>query len=115
MDNFKPGLLQYGSEPKAKFAREEEKPLINLESCQQRNLIDAKLGYASFEHGEPRLGWLVDISETVVEDPLSADGRSGIDLYFFQDDGNSFKATLLYDHYFYVLCSVNMKLILGWV
>ena len=106
MDNFKPGLLQYGQDHKQKFQKEDERPILNLESCQQRDLIDLKLGYENFDHGEPRLGWLVDISETIVEDAQNPEGRSGIDLYFFQDDGNSFKATLLYDNYFYVLCTV---------
>ena len=105
MDNFKPGLISSNSEPKQKYFKEEEKPIIDLESAKHRNFIDSKMGYSNFDQGEPRLGWLVDISETIVEDPICPEGRSGIDLYFFQDDGSSFKATLLYDHYFYVLCT----------
>jgi DNA polymerase epsilon subunit 1 len=44
--------------------------------------------------------------QTLIDDGSCADGRSGIDLYYFQDDGSSFKVTILYDPYFYVVCNV---------
>ena len=63
------------------------------------------------------MGWLVNIHETLVDDGVS-EGRSGIDLYFLQEDGiilkfnqgSSFKATIIYEPYFFVLCQDNSEL-----
>lgn len=42
----------------------------------------------------------------MIDDGSCPEGRSAVDLYFLQDDGASFKATILYDPYFYVACKV---------
>ena len=46
--------------------------------------------YPRFEEGPPRVGWLLDMSPTTVPDEEGKE-RSGLDLYFLQQDGETFK------------------------
>ena len=46
--------------------------------------------YPRFEEGPPRVGWLLDMSPTTVPDEEGKE-RSGLDLYFLQQDGDTFK------------------------
>lgn len=39
---------------------------------------------------------------TSIEDAKIQGGRAGVDYYFLQDDGNTFKATVEYDPYFLI-------------
>lgn len=39
---------------------------------------------------------------TSIEDDKNPNGRAGVDYYFLEDDGGTFKATLEYDPYFLV-------------
>lgn len=39
---------------------------------------------------------------TSIEDPNIPGGRAGVDYYFLEDDGGSFKATVEYDPYFLI-------------
>lgn len=43
----------------------------------------------------------------MVIDPQVQGGRSAVDLYFLEEDGSTFKATILFEPYFYVLCKVS--------
>jgi hypothetical protein len=106
MENFKPGLLLYAEEKRKQkeFQKETKVDVLDVQAVGARDLIDEKMGYARFVEGGCRLGWLVTITETLLEDGSCADGRSGVDLYFFQDDGETFKATLLYDPYILLIC-----------
>jgi DNA polymerase epsilon subunit 1 len=38
-------------------------------------------------------------------------GKSGADLYFIEEDGSTFKATVLFQPYFFVICKVGSSLI----
>ncbi len=70
--------------------------------------IDASLGFERVEEGPMREGWLVGIHPTLGRDDETsagnARGKSGVDLYFIQDDGASFKCTTWYHPYFYLAC-----------
>jgi len=63
--------------------------------------FDARFGYPRFEEGPPRLGWLLDMNATTVPDEEGRE-RSGLDLYFLQQDGDTFKVTAFYEPYFYL-------------
>ena len=63
--------------------------------------FDSRFGYPRFEEGPPRLGWLLDMNATSVPDEEGRE-RSGLDLYFLQQDGDTFKVTAFYEPYFYV-------------
>lgn len=60
------------------------------------------MGFERFEAGRKREGWLVNMHSTSIEDSKIQGGRAGVDFYFLQDDGNSFKATVEYDPYFLI-------------
>ncbi len=42
------------------------------------------------------------MQSTSIEDDKNPNGRAGVDYYFLEDDGGSFKATLEYDPYFLI-------------
>ena len=73
-----------------------------FEAIRLANSIDEALGFPRFESGEPRAGWLINMHSTTIEVPNVQGGRAGVDYYFLQDDGGSFKATVEYDPYFLI-------------
>ncbi|AAS54029.2 AFR657Cp [Eremothecium gossypii ATCC 10895] len=78
--------------------------------------IDAMMGFE--RHISPqdgagagnseRIGWLCNMHPTVVADELNAGasgvGVAGVDFYFLDEEGGSFKSTILYDPYFLLSC-----------
>ncbi|KAL4985013.1 DNA polymerase epsilon catalytic subunit A [Aspergillus falconensis] len=73
-----------------------------FEAIRLANSIDETLGFPRFEAGEKRIGWLINMHSTLIEDPDVPGGRAGVDYYFLEDDGGSFKATVEYDPYFLI-------------
>ncbi|KAL2014116.1 hypothetical protein VTN00DRAFT_1641 [Thermoascus crustaceus] len=73
-----------------------------FEAIRLANDIDEKMGFPRFESGEKREGWLINMHSTSIEDPNVPGGRAGVDFYFLEDDGGSFKATVEYDPYFLI-------------
>ncbi|KAJ2384267.1 DNA polymerase epsilon catalytic subunit, partial [Coemansia sp. RSA 2559] len=67
--------------------------------------IDSKLGFERYQEGPMRLGWLVNMHATSVPDEEHSSVKSAVDYYFLEQDGGSFKCTLLYKPYFYVVCA----------
>ncbi|EGW34100.1 DNA-directed DNA polymerase epsilon, catalytic subunit A [Spathaspora passalidarum NRRL Y-27907] len=87
-------------------------PMLN-DAHQKRELVeridklDSIMGFDRFEHGEhdgakPRKGWLVNMHATTIPSDQYLTGYSGVDYYFLDEEGGSFKATLQYDPYFFV-------------
>ncbi|KAK8845494.1 DNA polymerase epsilon catalytic subunit A [Kwoniella newhampshirensis] len=70
--------------------------------------IDEKLGFWRFEsskaEGEKKIGWLVNMHQTLAQSSTHAGGLAAVDFYFIQDDGGMFKATVPYEPYLYVTC-----------
>jgi DNA polymerase epsilon subunit 1 len=64
--------------------------------------IDESLGFARYESGKKREGWLVNVQPTSIEDERNPGGRSALDLYFIEEDGGYFKATVEYEPYFLI-------------
>ncbi|KAJ2585402.1 DNA polymerase epsilon catalytic subunit, partial [Coemansia sp. RSA 1804] len=67
--------------------------------------IDSKLGFERYQEGPTRLGWLVNMHATTVPDEERNSAKAAVDYYFLEQDGGSFKCTLLYKPYFYVVCA----------
>jgi DNA polymerase epsilon subunit 1 len=72
------------------------------EAVRLAHSIDEAQGFARYDSGKKRVGWLVNINSTSVEDDKILEWRAGLDCYFIEEDGNTFKATLEYDPYFLV-------------
>ncbi|OAA65284.1 DNA polymerase catalytic subunit a [Niveomyces insectorum RCEF 264] len=71
--------------------------------------IDERMGFARYEAGRRRQGWLVNVQPTALEDDRveGGGGRAAVDLYFLDPDSpdeadNTFKATIEYEPYFLV-------------
>ncbi|CAG8517653.1 10346_t:CDS:10 [Paraglomus occultum] len=66
--------------------------------------LDLKLGFDKYDHGQPRIGWLFNMTTTMLEDKKNIRGRSAVKYYFFEEDGGLFTCTRFYNPYFYVRC-----------
>lgn len=64
--------------------------------------IDESMGFERYVSGKRRIGWLCNMQSTSIEDDKIPGGRAGVDYYFLEDDGGSFKATVEYDPYFLI-------------
>jgi DNA polymerase epsilon subunit 1 len=71
-----------------------------VEATRLANRIDESMGFTRFESGKKKVGWLVNMRSTAVEDEDVPGGKAGVDFYFIGEDGDTFKATLEYDPYF---------------
>jgi len=78
---------------------------------QEGEELDERFGYGRFDHRSdtvvPKRGWLFNMLPTTVVETSSDDSsgpeRAGLDLYFVQESGGTFKCTVLYEPYFYLL------------
>lgn len=64
--------------------------------------IDENMGFARYESGRKREGWLVNVQPTSVFDEKVPGGRAALDCYFIEGDGSTFKATIEYEPYFLI-------------
>ncbi|KAJ3109502.1 DNA polymerase epsilon catalytic subunit [Phlyctochytrium planicorne] len=63
--------------------------------------FDMRMGFARLSN-ETRLGWMINMSPTSLKD--STGSRAAVDFYFVEEDGGTFKITIPYNPYFYVIC-----------
>eukprot|EP00250_Pteridium_aquilinum_P033645 c5995_g1_i1 orf=2-364(-) len=54
--------------------------------------LESRLGFDLFNEGEARLGWLVTLSPSSLDDPDTSQTYSCVDLYFMCQDGSTFKS-----------------------
>ena len=73
-----------------------------IEATRLAHTIDESMGFARYESGKRKVGWLCNMHSTTIEDEKIPGGRAGVDYYFLEEDGGSFKATVEYDPYFLV-------------
>ncbi|KAF2814826.1 DUF1744-domain-containing protein [Mytilinidion resinicola] len=73
-----------------------------IESTRLANAIDESMDFARYDAGRKKVGWLCNMHSTSVEDENVPGGRAGVDFYFIEEDGGTFKATVEYDPYFLV-------------
>ncbi|KAF1988280.1 DUF1744-domain-containing protein [Aulographum hederae CBS 113979] len=73
-----------------------------IESTRLAHSIDESMGFARFDAGKKKIGWLCNMRSTSVEDENIPGGRAGVDFYFIEEEGTTFKATVEYDPYFLV-------------
>lgn len=73
-----------------------------LESTRLAHRIDEAMGFARYDAGKKKVGWLCNMHSTSIEDENVPGGRAGVDYYFIEENGGTFKATVEYDPYFLV-------------
>ncbi|SPO03289.1 probable DNA polymerase epsilon, calytic chain POL2 [Cephalotrichum gorgonifer] len=64
--------------------------------------IDETMGFARFDSGKRREGWLVNIQPTSLPDDRNPEGRAAVDCYFIEEGNTTFKASVEYEPYFLV-------------
>ena len=70
--------------------------------------FDESMGFARLKEGGERIGYLFHMLPTVVAGDDRVD-RAALDMYFIQQDGESFKGTILHEPYFYVACAGSVS------
>ena len=73
-----------------------------LQATRLAHTIDESMGFARYDSGRKKTGWLCNMHSTTIEDEKIPGGRAGVDYYFLEEDGGSFKATVEYDPYFLI-------------
>ncbi|GAM83279.1 hypothetical protein ANO11243_012650 [Dothideomycetidae sp. 11243] len=73
-----------------------------IEATRLAHKLDESMGFERFEAGRRREGWLVNMHSTAIEDSKVPGGRAGVDFYFLEESGDTFKATVEYDPYFLI-------------
>ncbi|KMT05520.1 hypothetical protein BVRB_7g176430 [Beta vulgaris subsp. vulgaris] len=71
--------------------------------------LESKLGFDVFTEGDTRLGWLLTLSSSSLQDQDSRNVYSCVDLYFVTQDGSSFKVKYKFRPYFYAATKDNME------
>jgi len=56
-----------------------------------------------------KLGWLLNMNETLVTDHQTGQEMTAIDLYFLEESGNTFKATFTSFPYLYLKCKDHLR------
>lgn len=90
---------------KKTFETEEEQAENQLKRAKESNARNEKLdemfGFAKYESGPAKIGWLANFRTTSI---LDEDERSlsAIDYYFIEEDGSTFKCTITNEPYFYI-------------
>jgi DNA polymerase epsilon subunit 1 len=72
------------------------------EATRLAHSIDESMGFGRYDSGKKKMGWLVNLQPTEIEDEGNPRGRAALDLYFLEEDGGTFKATIEYEPYFLV-------------
>eukprot|EP00002_Diphylleia_rotans_P041170 TRINITY_DN9949_c0_g1_i1.p1 TRINITY_DN9949_c0_g1~~TRINITY_DN9949_c0_g1_i1.p1 ORF type:complete len:2242 (+),score=458.11 TRINITY_DN9949_c0_g1_i1:64-6789(+) len=67
----------------------------------EADALEERFGFARLTEGS-RLGWLMNMQPTSITDPETNHSLSAVDCYLIQQDGLTFKATVVYSPYFYV-------------
>lgn len=73
-----------------------------LQATRLAHAIDESMGFARYDSGKKKTGWLCNMHSTTIEDEKIPGGRAGVDYYFLEEDGGTFKATVEYDPYFLI-------------
>lgn len=79
-----------------------------IEAVRLGNTIDEKLGFPRYESGPKKVGWLINMQATVLEEEGTG-GKAGMDYYFLSEDGKNFKATLVFEPYMLIAVKGGME------
>ncbi|KAK9466183.1 hypothetical protein V1512DRAFT_279446 [Lipomyces arxii] len=71
--------------------------------------IDDIMGFGHYEAGPSKVGWLVNMHSTLVQEGEGSEGAAAVNFYFLGEDGENFRATLRYDPYFLIACKSGLE------
>ena len=80
------------------------------ERTNQAHTIDETMGFARFEGGKRKEGWLVNVQPTSLPDDRNSSGKAAVDLYFIEEgNSNTFKASVEYEPYFLLVVKMGYE------
>ncbi|VEU20318.1 DEKNAAC101151 [Brettanomyces naardenensis] len=79
------------------------------EAVREIDRFDSVVGFDRCESGPKKTGWLVNFHTTTIPSEEVLQGLVGVDYYFLDEEGGSFKVTMSYDPYFLVKCQVGTE------
>ena len=106
--SWKDGGGSKGSKGMSKGGFESKTPEERLNEMREKvireDALDARFGFVRFgvDESNKKLGWLMNMHPTLQPDSETGALKSCLDLYFIQEDGRTFKATVPHEPYFYV-------------
>lgn len=86
---------------KSYFNEQDEERMSHVREVDR---IDSVFGFDKFELGPKRKGWLSNMHPTLIQDDELHCQLSGVDYYFLDEEGGSFKVSYQYDPYFFIMC-----------
>ncbi|OMJ24716.1 DNA polymerase epsilon catalytic subunit A, partial [Smittium culicis] len=72
------------------------------DSADRINKMDEKMGFVQFQAGSPKIGWMVNMHPTTINDPKTGKKKSAVDYYFLDEEGSKFKSTMIFKPYIIV-------------
>ncbi|AOW05990.1 YALI0E26367p [Yarrowia lipolytica CLIB122] len=78
-------------------------------AVERRDAIDDRMGFTRFSGDEKRVGWLVNMHETLLQSETAERGLAAVDYYFYDEEGGNFKSTVVFRPYFFVICKPHTE------
>ncbi|KAI9339371.1 hypothetical protein BDR26DRAFT_919110 [Obelidium mucronatum] len=77
---------------------------LKFDKVARQDAQDAVMGFERYTEGPMKLGWMVNMVPTLAVHNDCASGHAAVDCYFLEEDGGTFKVTILYEPYLYLVC-----------
>lgn len=78
-------------------------------AVERRDAIDDRMGFTRHTGDEKRVGWLVNMHETLIQSETAERGLAAVDYYFYDEEGGNFKSTVVFRPYFFVICKPHTE------
>eukprot|EP00884_Botryococcus_braunii_P021811 jgi/Botrbrau1/8313/Bobra.0081s0002.1 len=76
---------------------------------EEENALATSLGFPLHTEGPDRLGWLINLNATTIEDKETTQNVAAVNCYFISQDGSMFKAQVQFRPYLYLQVKVDME------
>lgn len=76
---------------------------------ERKDEIDTKMGFQRYTGDQKRIGWLVNMHETLIRSETAERGLAAVDYYFYDEEGGNFKSTVIFRPYFFVICKPHTE------
>ncbi|KAJ3352743.1 DNA polymerase epsilon catalytic subunit [Entophlyctis luteolus] len=112
------GGSAFGSFSNGKENKENDRPdydsradvSLKFARVARQDEIDSIMGFTRYSEGPARLGWMVNmLFKSLATHNESPNGHSAIECYFLEEDGGSFKVTVLFEPYLYLVCKAGSE------
>lgn len=77
---------------------------MQYEELQQLEELETIMGFPRFVEGDPRMGWMVNMVPSQYRESEFATPKDAVDFFFLEEDGGSFKVSVIIEPYFFIAC-----------